>query len=305
MTHIPTVSVVVVPIDGESGAHGLEQLSRSLAAIESQSKSQPIEIIVPHGGSSRISELGATHPAVRLLSVPVPSPLPATARAEVFRAAAVRASRGEIVIMTEDHVRADSDWVEQMVNAHGQKHAAIGGAIENGEDNWINWATYFADLGRYHNPVASAESGYASIVNVSYKRAALDRIPPVWSSRFNETAVHAALMAGGESIALSPRAIVRQHRVVHLGDSLGEFFEWGRCYGRARAGLIGARRRFAYVAASPLIPGVLLLRAGVDAWRKRRLLDKWIRCLPLSVAFNTAWACGEAAGYLQPGADRG
>jgi hypothetical protein len=305
MTHFPSVSVVVVPIDGESGAPGLEQLSRSIAAIESQSKNQRVEIIVPHGRSSRISELGAAHPGVKFLSVPVSSSLAATARAEEFRAAAVRASRGEVVIVTEDHVRADPDWVQQMVRAHEQKHAAIGGAIENGEDLWINWATYFADLGRFHNPVRPAESSYASVVNASYKRAALDRISPVWTGRFNETAVHAALMAAGESIALWPRAIVRQHRVVNLGESLGEFFEWGKCYGHARASAVGAGKRFAYLAASPLIPGVLLFRVGADAWRKRRLFNKWIRCLPLSIALNVAWACGEAAGYLHPGWDRG
>ena len=299
MTQFPSVSVVVVPIDGDSGATGLEQLSRSIAAIESQA----LEIIVPYGASSRISELGTAHPGVRFLSVSVSSSPSATARAEELRAAGVRASRGEIVILTEDHVQADPNWVEQMVRAHGQKHASIGGAIENGEDRWINWATWFADLGRYHNPVTAAETGYASVVNVSYKRAALDRIAPVWRAQFNETSVHAALMAAGESIALSPRAIVRQHRVVHLGNSLGEFFEWGRCCGRTRASLVGAGKRFAYLSASPLIPGVLLLRAGADAWRKRRLFDKWIRCLPLSIALNTAWACGEAVGYLLSGAN--
>ena len=304
MSHFPSVSVVVVPIDGDVGAAGLEQLSRSITAIESQSKDHQIEIIVPHGGSSRIPELGAAHPGVKFLRVPFSSSLAATARVEELRAAAIRASRGEIVIVTEDHVRADPDWVEQMLRAHRQQHAAIGGAIENGEDRWINWATWFADLGRYHNPIRYAESGYASVVNVSYKRAALDRIASVWGTRFNETEVHAALMAAGASIALSPGAIVRQHRRVSLGDSLGEFFEWGRCYGRARASLVGAGKRIAYFAASPLIPGVLLCRVGADAWRKRRLFDKWIRCLPLSIALTTAWACGEAAGYLHPGADR-
>jgi GT2 family glycosyltransferase len=237
------------------------------------------------------------------LNSPVSSSLAASARAEELRAVAVRASRGEIVILTEDHVCADPDWLEQMVRAHEQKHAAVGGAIENGEDRWINWATYFADLGRYHNPVAP-ESGFASVVNVSYKRAALDRVAAVWRTRFNETEVHAALTAAGESIALSPQAIVRQHREVRLGNSLGEFFEWGRCYGRARASLVGAGRRFACLAASPLIPGLLLLRSGVDVWRKRRLFEKWIQCLPLSIALNTAWAFGEAAGYLRPRADR-
>jgi hypothetical protein len=304
MTPSPSVSVVLVPIDGELGTPGLEQLSRSIAAVERQSNGQPIEIIVPHGESGRIRELRAAHPGVKFLSVPVSSARAATAQVEELRAAAVRASRGEIVIVTEDHVQADPDWIEQMAIAHRQKHAAIGGAIENGEDRWMNWATYFADLGRYHNPVRSVESGYASVVNVSYKRAALDRIAAVWDARFNETEVHAALMAAGESIALWPGAIVRQHRRVSLGDSLGEFFEWGSCYGRARANLVGPGRRLAYLAASPLIPGVLLFRAGADAWRKKRLLDKWIRCLPLSIALNTAWAFGEAAGYLIPGSDR-
>ncbi len=53
--------------------------------------------------------------------------------------------------------------------------AGIGGAIENGTNRLLNWAVYFYDLGRYQNPLEMAESPFASIVNISYKRSSLDR----------------------------------------------------------------------------------------------------------------------------------
>jgi hypothetical protein len=120
----------------------------------------------------------------------------------------------------------------------------------------------------------------------------------VWKQRFNETAVHAALMAYGEKIGLSAAMLVKQYRhEVKFTSSMREFFTWGRSYGSTRARLAGARR-LVYACLSPLIPAVLLLRSGVGVFQKRRLVGAWLKSLPVSAALTIAWSGGELVGYL-------
>jgi len=76
----------------------------------------------------------------------------------------------------------------------------------------LNWAAYFCDLGKYQNPVRPGRTPFASAVNVSYKRAALESIRPVWHDSFNETRVNGELLRRGEALALAPEVVVRQFR---------------------------------------------------------------------------------------------
>jgi hypothetical protein len=220
-------------------------------------------------------------------------------RLDELRAIGVAAAQGDIIAVTEDHVRPDPDWSARILDAHQNGYAAVGGAIENSIPRLLNWATYFADLGRYHNPLPAGESAYASVVNVSYKREALNSIRAVWNERFSETAVHAALLASGEKLALSGAVIVRQHRDnVQFGSSLRDFFTWGRSYGSGRTRLAGTARRLIYICLSPLIPVVLLLRSALDVFHKRRLVGAWLKSLPVALLLTLAWSAGELTGYL-------
>jgi hypothetical protein len=199
----------------------------------------------------------------------------------------------------EDHVRPDTEWSRQIIEAHQSGYAAIGGAIENGIDRVINWAAYFSDVGRYHNPLPEGESAYASVVNISYKRSCLENIRAVWHDRFGETAVHWALMAQRKKLALSPNIIVWQHReTLRFGKSAREFFQWGRSYGGTRGKLVGRVKRLIYAAMAPAIPAVLLMRSARDVRSKGRLMGPWLKSMPLGMVLTGAWCCGELAGYL-------
>src|SRR5690606_26362321 len=105
----------------------------------------------------------------------------------------------------------------------------VGGAIENGLDHPLNWAVYYCDFGRYQNPVPAGETPYASDANVTYKRADLERVRPVWEGAFREVVVNGALKSEGRGIALDPRIVVYQHRRgLNLATALRERFVWGR-----------------------------------------------------------------------------
>jgi hypothetical protein len=291
----PRVSVVVVRTGDESDASGL---AATLNALGKQTIA-PLETIVPCTTMEGVAGLRERHPGVAFLAAAPVAPARSGERLDELRAIGVAAARGDVVAVTEEWVTPDRDWIDRLLKAHKANYAAIGGAIENGVDRLLNWATYFADLGRYQNPLPGGESGFASVVNVSYKRAALENIRNVWSRRFGETAVHAALMAHGEKLALAGDVVATQCRGdVRLGSSLREFFTWGRSYGSTRARLGGGVKRLVFIGLSPLIPAVLLLRSGSVALGRRRLAGQWLKSLPVSALLTLAWSAGELTGYL-------
>jgi hypothetical protein len=128
-----------------------------------------------------------------------PAPPPAETEAEgvvwlrqpgasVFelRAAALRAARGEIVALTEDHCVVDAGWCAKVVDAHARhpSAAAVGGVVANGSvTRWIDEANYLLTFGPYM-PGAAALSPTRSfgVSNVSLKRRAIDgaNLEPGW-----------------------------------------------------------------------------------------------------------------------------
>lgn len=293
-----SLSVVLVAVGDRLERGDLSGIAAALDALMSQ-QAPPAEILIPHPASVDVSRLRARFPEVIFIPVEAVSPGGSSERAEELRAAGVTAARGEIIGLIEDHVRPDRNWCASILKAHSSDYAAIGGAIENGIDRVLSWAIYFTDLGRYQNPLPSGESAYASLVNISYKRTALDGIAASWQKGFNETIVHAALQAAHFRIGLSPEIVVHQYwPEAGPGTTLREFFTWGRNYGSARTRLAGAGKYLLYVCLSPLIPVVLLSRSGLNTWRRGRLRGAWIKALPASILLTLAWSCGELRGYL-------
>jgi hypothetical protein len=82
-----------------------------------------------------------------------------------------------------------------------------------------------------------------------------------------------------------------------------ERFEHGRDFARARLIEEGFKRRVGLLCRVPFLPPVLTWRVAKSAAPSRWLT--FLRVLPLTVAFLTAWSIGEAAGYLaRPTASR-
>ncbi len=97
-----------------------------------------------------------------------------------LRALGYAEAHGDIVAVTEDHCIAEPDWCERILAAHEEypDALAIGGSVENGaEEKLADWAAFFLTQAPYMAPL---ENGPARIiaapVNVSYKRAALERL---------------------------------------------------------------------------------------------------------------------------------
>jgi hypothetical protein len=159
---------------------------------------------------------------------------------------------------------------------------------------------YYCDFGKYQNPLPSGESSFASDANVSYKRSALEATRATWEQSFREVVVNGTLMARGNKVALQSDIIVYQHRNdLRLSRALRERFIWGRSYAATRSAVLSNPKRVVYAALSPLLPGILMLRMSITAWKRRRYFGKFLRSYHLISILLISWSLGECVGYLR------
>lgn len=294
----PDLSVVITVVSGA------EHLSRCLAALLKQGDGQPegMEVIVPFDRhDTAIPQLKSEFPEVRFYPVTLSIDAPAGLCHEHFdelRATGLHLARGKLVAILEDHEIPASDWYKNIMKSHASPHAAVGGAVENGIDRPINWATYFFDFGRYQNPVPAGPSQFLTDVNVAYKRTALGAIKHVWQHGFHEPAVHDALLSQGETLWLSPEIVVHQYRSgLRLAHAIRERLIWGRYFSGNRVAGANPARRLAYCALSPLVPFIILAKMFFNVLTKNRLGGKFLQALPYTLLLAVAWSWGEFIGY--------
>lgn len=191
------------------------------------------------------------------------------------------------------------DWCAQILRAHANPHAAIGGAVDKvAPDTTVNWALYLADYVRYANPRPEGQTRHLTDCNVSYKKSLLDAIPNAWKNEFHEPIVHQALQERGQSLWFSPHIIVRQQRSMHLSAALKDRYSFGRLFGSGRVGGISSLRRVFCASIALFLPPLTVGRVTWYVFQKRRYASEFVRALPAFVLLNTAWAWGEFVGYV-------
>jgi hypothetical protein len=283
----PELSVVVVILGG--GAH----LERCLTTLRWQENPPGMEVIVPHDDRRpEIASLRAQFPEVQFVHTPGQHTYPE------LRSAGVKASRGTLVAVTEDQCIPNPQWCANIVAAHQVPRAAIGGPVDKqGPDAALNWAIYLRELGAYMPPVAEGPTHALTDCNVSYRREQLDAIAPVWAEAFHEPNVHGALQARGGTLWTTPALMVYQQRTIALGPAIRERYEFGRLYGRLRAGVLSGAKRYALAAACPLLPFLFVARVYANVFGKKRHVGPALAALPYIALFALVWACGEFVSY--------
>jgi len=300
---VPVLSVVVALISGRRA-----DLDRCLTALENQRDSPSIEILVPFDRALKeISTLSETHPGARFLEVEGLDTEKARAGAsrehhDTLRTIGLRAARGRVICLTEDHAIVSETWCGDMLRLldEHQNVAAIGGAVECRSDRLLNWAVYYCDFGRYQNPLPIGPAAYVSDSNVAYRREALEAVSEAWAGDYHETVVHWALVEKGFELWLHPGSQVWQARSgLTLGKALRERYVWGRSFAGTRARTIGPARRIVYAILSCLLPFVLTLRVTRESVKRKRYLGRLFAALPLILILHGVWALGEGVGYLK------
>ncbi len=301
------LSVVIAP----TGARGAF-LAGALEALAAQQGAPAFEVIVPVDESIAVGDLAAQFPRVRFLPVAgtaersrSPDPGIAHEAIDLRRSAGLAAARGDWVALTDEHARPRADWCARIAALHATlPHAAIGGAIENLRDRALNWALFFADAGRYQNPLDEGEAVFVSDLNVAYKRAALGRVR-AWQPRYHETGLHDALRAAGETLWLSRELVVGVDRgAISLAAALRERFGWARLYAGRRAHEVAPHVRVLLCAGAPALAALLLARQARLAFARGRHRAAFLRALPLLALFDLTASAGELTGYLTARATR-
>ncbi len=277
--------------------HDAAALARCLSAIDREVGANPsvaVERVVASAlPSAEIAGLRARRTETSWIDAGERASVPE------LRAAGLRMTRGEIVVLIEDHLEPVPGWLQAVVRAHRDApgRLAIGGAVDPSErDRPVDRAAYFCEYGWHMSPLPRGEVKLLTGANVSYKRAAVDLLrglPPAW-----ETEWHRVLAERGHALAAEPDIVVRHDRRFSAAEFLRERVRYGRDYARERSMGMPAVERLARAAAVPLLPFVLLARLGVSVAAKRRERASFLRSLAWTFAFFAAWAVGEAQGYL-------
>lgn len=209
----------------------------------------------------------------------------------------IEAARGEIVALTIGQCRPAADWAQRVLEAHGEKWVAVGGAIEpDGRLELRDWAIYFCRYSRY------GATGTARVLddlagdNCSYHRATLAEYREAMREGFWESLIHARMRANGIELRWEPRIAVHYAGPLH-GFSRRRFAD-ARYFAARRSKEMGVEQRVLRALAFPLVALVLLARMAGRVWRAGRHRGHFVLSLPLVAWYVMVWAAGEAAGYL-------
>jgi hypothetical protein len=212
---------------------------------------------------------------------------------------AVALTRGDLVAAIEGRSVPSDTWCADLVAAHARvpQAPAIGGpvALKPGATAF-DWGLYFSEFAPFAPPVPEGPSAQISGANLSYKRAALDGCRDLMDLGLWEAALHERWRSRGEPLWLS-RAAVVFHNGMTRAEAIRMRFHYGRSYAADRFRDRPRTVAVVYALLTPVLPALLAWRAARHAARAG-LTGRFVAGLPWLAALNTAWACGEMAGYL-------
>lgn len=285
----PLVSVVVV------SNRTLSLLHSTLSALAPQCAALGAELIVARAGDpGDAATIGRAYPLCRVIGCSPRASIPE------LRGAGMSAANGDIVALTEDNCLPDDNWVEALACGVVAGADVVGGGMDNAQrDRTMDWAAYFAEYGycAATRPEAQGRAPKITAANVAYARRVIDEV--VDSARRGEweNVVHDRLDRRGSVLRFIRTAAVYQNVNVRFWAFCRDRYEHGQSYAVIRLAEDGNASRWLLLAGSPLLP--MLLTARIARASASGRWGAFVRALPLTFAFLTAWSVGEAVGYLR------
>ena len=212
-----------------------------------------------------------------------------------LRAEGIRAARGRLVAITEDHCLFSPGWAAGLVRTLDSRDAAAaGGPVENGRTgSGLEWAIYFSRYAGSMPPLPRGSTGSLPGNNACYKREVLETLAPLYAHGFWENDINRELAARGYVLWLEPDLVVTHHKPYRFGPYLALRYRHARCFG----GMIQTGR-MQRALLSPLIPVLLLVRAARAVFAKKRRRRQFLLALPPLLLCYLVWFWGELVGYL-------
>jgi glycosyltransferase involved in cell wall biosynthesis len=285
---VPHVSVVV------ASNRSRELLDACLAALLDQCVRARAELIVARDDDEDgLAAIAEAYPSVRVVPVARGASIPE------LRGAGMAEATGDIVLLTEDHCIPGSRWVEELSLGVDNVAEIAGGGMDNAQrERAIDWAAYFSEYGLFATTRSDAERpAQLTGANVGYHRSIVGDVIDWAKAGEWENVAHERLRARGSSMHFVEAAPVYQNKSYEFWDFCRDRYEHGRDYARTRLVVEGGARRWLLTAVTPLLPVVIVSRVARAAAPTR--WGAFLKALPVTLAFVTAWSVGEAVGYLR------
>ena len=285
----PTISVVV------ASNRSRALLDACLASLLPQCRRTNAQLIVARAAPApEIETLRGAIPGASFVPAPVSATIPQ------LRALGMAEATGDIVALTEDHCVADDAWVETLLQLANDPADVIGGGMGNAQqDRAVDWAAYFAEYGFFADTRPEPPHGTQPLLtgaNVAYKRHVVHDVVEWARAGEWENVAHHRLLSQGSALRFVRSAAIYQNKTYRLTEFCVDRYEHGRDYARKRLAEEPGARRWTLLLASPLLPPLLTWRVARAAAAGR--WPTFLRALPATFLFLTAWSIGECVGYL-------
>jgi hypothetical protein len=223
-----------------------------------------------------------------------------------IRGAGLAAASTDWVLLTEDNCIAQPDWIARMSAGMRSDVDVVGGSVANPTTGRaVDLAAGFAEYGSYGRHRSGAAPGRAPLVaaaSAAYRQSVCGEVASWATAGDWEDTIHERLAARGARFAVVPDATVEQNLEHRPGQFCRNRFEHARAYAERRSARISRTRRMAMIGAAPLLVPLLAWRAWRSAGRDSPA--SFLRALPFTLLFFSAWALGEASGYARPASVR-
>jgi hypothetical protein len=280
----PAISIVVV-------TDAVDALADLIAHLDAQTLRDRLElVVVAPRETPRLWDGRAAGRIGAVKAVEVQSLTPISAA----RAAGIRAAAAPFVFLGETHSFPEAGWAEALLEAHDEGWDCVVPTFTNANPGGaVSWGAFLLAFGQHAAAVGVVELDAVPVHSCSWRRSVLTTLAADPDLLEPGSALNERLQQSGARACRSPDARLAHLNAARFRVALAERFLLGRVIAANRARRWPLLRRIMYLAASPLLPAVLVLR-GLRGLRLRALPPL---TLPVMLAAATAQTVGEAVGY--------
>jgi len=285
----PQVSVVIASLVGAPF------IDECLQSVKDQAEQCGAEVIVVACGPAKYAErLKQEFPWARVI--------PSLERETVpeLRKIGVEHAKGAIIAIIEEHCLAAPDWLPRIVAAHASgTYGAVGGpVVDYAYPKLRDWVVYFCEYNGYLPPWKDSDTDNLGSANIAYSREVLVKYKDLVSNGYWEAGLHPRLLADGVKFRAVPEMVVHHRGPFPYGYYLEQRYWFSRAFAGCRSRDLPFTRKLAYLAASPLIPFLLLARMTRRIVEKNCRVGKFAQVVPLLIPVLIVYVAGEFVGYL-------